>query len=88
VLFLREHLWYFAPDTMRAVLEKTGFEMVETRPNRVRFSLRNVFVRLGQYRGWVGRAARKAGELPGMGGVGVRFPIGEMVVIARKKKSP
>jgi 2-polyprenyl-3-methyl-5-hydroxy-6-metoxy-1,4-benzoquinol methylase len=87
VLLLREHLWYFSPDTLGALLARAGFERVRVRPNFVRFSAANVATRLGQYPGRMGRWARAAAGAPGLGRVALRFPIGEMNVAARREEA-
>jgi len=84
VLLLREHIWYFTPATLGRLLEKTGFELVQTRPNMVNFSLCNIFARLGQYPGGIGSTARWLSARGGMGIISVRFPMGEMTAFARK----
>lgn len=58
VLLLREHLWYFSPTTIAALLARVGFRCEATQPNVVRFSLANVGVRLGQYPGRVPKSCR------------------------------
>jgi SAM-dependent methyltransferase len=81
VLLLREHLWYFAPDTLAALLDRVGFRCVETRPNRVRFSLHNVAVRLEQMPSMRG-LGRALAAVPFARHVALRFPIGELNVAA------
>ncbi|MCA1953875.1 MAG: class I SAM-dependent methyltransferase [Anaerolinea sp.] len=49
VLLLREHLWYFSPKTLRALLARTGWRLIAQRPNRTVFSAANVLRRLAQY---------------------------------------
>jgi 2-polyprenyl-3-methyl-5-hydroxy-6-metoxy-1,4-benzoquinol methylase len=83
MLLLREHLWYFDPATMARLLGQCGLELVETRPNSVNFSMRNVLVRAAQYRGVAGRLARGLASAPLMTRVHVRFRIGEMQVVAK-----
>ncbi len=82
VLLLREHLWYFSPATLERLLYQTGYTLVACRPNRVRFSLANIFTRLAQYP-HLHPAARLA-QLPGAARIAFRFSIGEMFVAARK----
>ncbi|MEY4545495.1 MAG: hypothetical protein RL685_1690 [Pseudomonadota bacterium] len=83
VLLLREHLWYFAPPTLARLLQRTGLELVDSRMKWVSFSLNNVAARLAQYPGWLGRAGRSASDLHTLKKVIVRFPMGEMDVVAR-----
>jgi SAM-dependent methyltransferase len=88
VLLLREHLWYFDRATMSRLLQQCGFELVETRPNSVRFSMRNVLSRSAQYPGIGGRVARLLAGPPWLSRLQVRFRIGEMQVVARPVGHP
>jgi SAM-dependent methyltransferase len=85
VLLLREHLWYFSPATMAALLPQADFELVAVRPKHVHFSLANILVRLKQYPGAIGAAAARASAVPLLRRVALRFPIGEMYVVARAR---
>lgn len=87
MLLLREHLWYFSPRTFGALLQQRGFACVATRPNKVVFSLANVAARLTQYDGVAARTARALAENPIARRVRLRFPIGEMNVVARKTET-
>lgn len=86
VLLLREHLWYFDPETMGKLLGASEFELVDTRANWVHFSLANVLVRMGQYGRRRGAAARRLAASPWMRKLNVAFPIGEMRVAARVRR--
>jgi 2-polyprenyl-3-methyl-5-hydroxy-6-metoxy-1,4-benzoquinol methylase len=86
MLLLREHLWYFSPRTLAALLRRSGFACVATRPNTVVFSLANVAARLAQYESVAARAARSLAENPIARRVRLRFPTGEMNVAARKSE--
>ncbi|HTV17366.1 MAG TPA: class I SAM-dependent methyltransferase [Polyangiaceae bacterium] len=85
VLLLREHLWYFSPETLAALLERSGYELCNTRMKWVSFSLANVAARLGQYPGPVGSLARRVASHPTLRRLTVRFPMGEMDVVARRR---
>jgi 2-polyprenyl-3-methyl-5-hydroxy-6-metoxy-1,4-benzoquinol methylase len=85
MLLLREHLWYFTPHTLRLILQAAGFTMDLASANWVHFSLANVAVRLGQYPGGLGAAARKAARISGLRRLPIVFPIGDMTVAARIK---
>jgi ubiquinone/menaquinone biosynthesis C-methylase UbiE len=85
VLLLREHLWYFSPETIGVVLSRAGFEVVSTRTKLVEFSLANVMGRLGQYGGRVADACSRLSRVAGFKHIRLRFPIGEMDVVARVK---
>lgn len=82
VLLLREHLWYFSPRTITALLEQCGYRVVDVRANWVRFSLANVFTRLGQYGGPAGALSRELAKTPAFSRIPLQFPIGEMSVLA------
>ncbi len=84
VLLLREHLWYFSPTTMERLLRQCGFELIHTRPNFVRFSLANVAGRLAQYP--AARAAQRLAKVQWLRRPVIRFPMGEMNVVARKRE--
>ena len=83
VLLLREHLWYFSPTTIGLLLHQNGFELISTRPNFVRFSATNIFGRLGQYPGVVGRFGRHMMRWRELKNLSLKFPIGEMNVVAK-----
>ncbi len=83
VLLLREHLWYFCPATMARLLLQAGFMVVEMRPKMVQYSLANILRRLGQYPGGLPSLARRLSSMPGFSRLRLRFPIGEMDVVAR-----
>jgi ubiquinone/menaquinone biosynthesis C-methylase UbiE len=83
VLLLREHLWYFSPRTIGAVLSRAGFEVISTRTKLVEFSLANVMGRLGQYGGSLSDACSHLSRIAAFKRVRLRFPMGEMDVVAR-----
>jgi ubiquinone/menaquinone biosynthesis C-methylase UbiE len=83
VLLLREHLWYFSPDTVQQLLERSGFELRRTETKWVRFSLANVAGRVAQYGSALG-SLRNLTSLGALKRVSLRFPMGEMNVVARK----
>jgi SAM-dependent methyltransferase len=84
VLLLREHLWYFSPETIRRLLVQSGFAAIEHRSKSVSFSLANVAGRLSQYRGPLASAASKLSENEVLRSASIRFPMGEMDVVARR----
>jgi 2-polyprenyl-3-methyl-5-hydroxy-6-metoxy-1,4-benzoquinol methylase len=87
VLLLREHLWYFSPMTISGLLRRAGFEPVRTRPKFVSFSLANILSRLAQYPGRLGRTAAGIARAPTLARISLRFPMGEMHVVARRESS-
>lgn len=84
VLLLREHLWYFSPDTIGRLLSRTGFTLERTRPKWVSFSLANVAARAAQYPGPLAGLTGKLAKSSALSRAPVRFPMGEMDVVARR----
>ena len=84
-LLLREHLWYFSPQTLTRLLATTGFEVIRIRANRVRFSVANVCGRSAQYSHPLAGVARRLSKNHWLRHRAVRFPIGEMTVVARRR---
>lgn len=83
MLLLREHLWYFSPNTITAFLASRGFTVQLVQPNFVRFSLGTIAQRLRQYRSTP--RPEEAQTLRGtLARQSLRFPIGEMTVVARR----
>jgi hypothetical protein len=82
---LREHLWYFSPLTMSLLLSQSGFDIVQTRPKLVQFSLANIFRRFAQYPGALSDLSSHLSSLPACKRIWLRFPIGEMNVVARAR---
>ena len=85
VLLLREHLWYFSPDTVGRLLERAGFELVSTRTKWVSFSLANIATRAAQYPGPLAGALSKLAHSELLRRAPARFPMGEMDVVARRR---
>jgi 2-polyprenyl-3-methyl-5-hydroxy-6-metoxy-1,4-benzoquinol methylase len=87
VLLLREHLWYFSPETIRQLLEPAGYDVVDIRANLVTFSLRNILKRIAQYSPeklkFLSQQPVHSFDL--LNAVVFRFPMGEMTVIAQKR---
>jgi 2-polyprenyl-3-methyl-5-hydroxy-6-metoxy-1,4-benzoquinol methylase len=84
VLLLREHLWYFSPDTVARLLERSGFRLVKTRPKWVSFSLANIATRAAQYPGPLAAPTAKLAKSDLLRRAPARFPMGEMDVIAAR----
>jgi len=83
VLLLREHLWYFSPQTMAGLLSAAGFTLVRTRTKLVRFSLASICGRLAQYSGAHESLTTRLSRATALRRVSVSFPMGEMDVVAR-----
>jgi 2-polyprenyl-3-methyl-5-hydroxy-6-metoxy-1,4-benzoquinol methylase len=84
VLLLREHLWYFSPDTMSRLLARAGFTLLRTRPKWVSFSVANVAARAAQYPGPLASVMTTLAKSQLLRRAPVRFPMGEMDVVARR----
>jgi len=84
VLLLREHLWYFSPATIAALLSRSGFVLATVRPKLVSLSLGDIVGRLAQYPGAAGTAAARLSRVGVLRRLTVRLPIGEMYVVARR----
>jgi len=84
VLLLREHLWYFSPSTIARLLDECGFELVRVAPKWVSSTLAHVVHRLSQREGAHPFLARWSRATP-LKQIALRFPIGEMNVVARKR---
>jgi hypothetical protein len=83
MLLLREHLWYFSPDTIARLLPQCGFEFVRAETKFVTFSFANIAVRLAQYGGVLAPLGKLA-HTRMLKRTSLRFPIGEMNVVARR----
>ena len=83
MLLLREHLWYFSPATLARLLGACGYEVLRMHPHRVRFSLFNILLRMSQYDGPSAAVAHRLMRAGWTRNVAVRFPVGEMTVVAR-----
>jgi 2-polyprenyl-3-methyl-5-hydroxy-6-metoxy-1,4-benzoquinol methylase len=85
MLLLREHIWYFSPSTLQAMLAKCGFRIVSTRANLVWFSVGTILSRLNQsHNALPDRFTRALMNHPGLSNASIRFPIGEITVAAQK----
>jgi 2-polyprenyl-3-methyl-5-hydroxy-6-metoxy-1,4-benzoquinol methylase len=83
VLLLREHLWYFSPATLSALLRAAGLELVAWQPKLIRASLAGVLRQVSTLPAPLAGLGALGGRLGGLDRVGVRFPIGEMHAVAR-----
>jgi hypothetical protein len=83
MLLLREHLWYFTPNTIAKLLPQCGFAFVRAETKWVSFSVANVAGRLAQYGGALGKLGGLASSRQ-LKAISLRFPMGEMNVVARR----
>lgn len=78
------HLYYFSKKTMRAMLKKHGFEMIETRPHTQRLELGYVLHRAGDVLGAPMRALSRLVNKAGAGRSHVAYRLGQTFVAARR----
>ena len=83
VLLLREHLWYFSPATLGALLREAGLELVAWQPKLIRASLAGVLRQVSTLPAPLSGLGMLGRRLGGLDRVGVRFPIGELHAVAR-----
>jgi len=85
MLLLREHIWYFSPQTLQMLLAKCGFRLVSTRSNLVWFSMGTILTRMTQYHNpQLIRFTRALIDCQRFVNVPLRFPIGEITIAAQK----
>jgi 2-polyprenyl-3-methyl-5-hydroxy-6-metoxy-1,4-benzoquinol methylase len=83
-MLLREHLWYFSPQTITRLLQDYGYKVLKIRSNRVRFSIANIGRRLSQYTGKPESAGKGLIKTPCWEKISIWMPTGEMEITARK----
>ena len=84
-LFLTSvHLYYFTRETMRKMLETTGFEVRRVRPHFQRLELDYIFFRGALLSQPLSRAARAAGRTLGLSRAQVPYWLGQTFVLARR----
>jgi hypothetical protein len=84
--FIRAHLWYFTPTTLRAVLDRAGFEVVELVAVPRSFRLSYLARRVGTSMGVAGRAAAAVAKV-----ADVRVPVGwlgDIVLVVARPRPP
>lgn len=85
MLLLREHIWYFTPQTLQILLSKCGFRLASTRSNLVWFSIGTILSRMNQYQNpLLIRFTRALIDRRRFVKVPLRFPIGEITAAAQK----
>lgn len=78
------HLYYFSKTTMREMLKKHGFEMIETHPHTQRLELGYVLHRAGDVLGAPMRMLSKVANAAGAGRSHVAYRLGQTSVAARR----
>jgi len=85
MLLLREHIWYFSPQTLQMLLAKCMYRLASTSSNLVWFSIGTILSRINQYHNpQLIRISRALLDRRGFVNVPLRFPIGEITVAAQK----
>jgi len=83
-----EHNYFFSKNTLRRMLNKTGFALLQTKLGIWPCSLRFLVTKLEPYSPTAYRIARKAVNGLGLGHMIVNFRFIDMLVIARKEGDP
>lgn len=84
---LTVHLYYFVPETMRALLERTGFEPVVFRRHIQTLEMGYVASRAEPYLGPVGRPFTRVVRAVGLGRLPFHYWVGQTMVVAKKEGS-
>jgi SAM-dependent methyltransferase len=85
VFLLSVHLYYFTRQTMRALLDRAGFDVIETRPHVQRLELQYVLERAEPVARGLARIGRRLVRRAGMGAWQVPYWVGQTLVIARRR---
>ena len=78
------HLYYFSKVTMREMLKKHGFELIQTRPHTQRLELGYVLHRAGDVLGAPMRVLSRLANKAGAGRSHVAYRLGQTFVAARR----
>ncbi len=79
------HLYYFTRDTMRAALDRAGFEIIEVRPHLQRLTLGYIVSRGSVVSPALSRMGTRAVLALGIGGREVPYWLGQTFVAARAR---
>ena len=80
-----EHLYYFSPQTMKKILETTGYEVIDIRPWGFQRNLAYCIDQIGRYNKLVKTFCDPFSKLFGFKNISLFFPFIDMMVVARKK---
>ena len=78
-----EHLIYFTPETLRAVLERAGFEVIKIKPAPTYMRLNDILLRLERYSKPLTRFSRQLAKLFGLADLRLKIYVGEMQAWAK-----
>ena len=85
VFLLDVHLYYFTRETIRRLLEDTGFEIIRIRPHFQRLSIGYILRRAMPYAGAPARIAERLLRAIGLADKQAPYWMGQTLVIARKR---
>lgn len=84
VFLLSVHLYYFTLDTMKKMLELTGFEMLKHKKHWQSLELGYIFFRMNSYIPFVSRLGTKIARVLRLEKMQVPYWMGQILVIARR----
>lgn len=84
---LAVHLFYFTPDTIKKILNKTGFEVFKTKMHFQTLSLGYLAYRINQYSKFLSELAVKAIKFLKIQDTQIPYWVGQTLVLARKVKN-
>lgn len=84
VFLLSVHLYYFTPDTIRALLTQAGYTVEEIRPHVQYLQLGYILKRAEETVGGIARLAGAIARVTGLSGLQVPYWIGQTLVVARR----
>lgn len=86
VFLLRVHIFYFTPKTIKAILQKTGFEAFKFKKHFQVLALGYILTRAEAYITFLATPFKKMVAILGMNDVQVPYWMGQTLVLARKVK--
>lgn len=86
IFLLSVHLYYFTPKTIRSMLKKTGFSIIETKPHFQTLQLGYLMFRMKEYSKLLHKLGYKAVNILRMKNFQVPYWLGQTLVIARKNE--
>lgn len=85
VFLLSVHLYYFTLETMRKMLELTGFQMIKHQKHWQSLELGYILFRMKPYISWASLLGTKIAQALHMQNVQIPYWMGQMLVLARRK---
>ena len=84
VFLLTVHLYYFTPETIRAILAKTGFEMIDHRIHFQWLEFDYILYRMEAYIRVIPRLMRKLAKALGCSKLQIPYTVGQSLALGRK----